>query len=94
MSTEFYYSDKYEDDTYEYRHVQVPKDVLRRMPKNRLLSESEWRGLGVQQSAGWEHYAIHAPEPHILLFRRLKPKKQSDEDAGPKNKTGKKFPLY
>ena len=40
------------------------------MPKNRLLSESEWRGIGVQQSRGWVHYAIHRPEPHILLFRR------------------------
>ena len=27
-------------------------------------------GLGVQQSRGWVHYAIHRPEPHILLFRR------------------------
>ena len=27
--------------------------------------------MGVQQSRGWEHYAVHKPEPHILLFRRL-----------------------
>ena len=26
--------------------------------------------MGVQQSRGWVHYAIHRPEPHILLFRR------------------------
>ena len=25
----------------------------------------------MQQSRGWEHYAVHKPEPHILLFRRL-----------------------
>lgn len=31
--------------------------------------QNEWRGLGVQQSRGWEHYAIHRPEPHIMLFR-------------------------
>ena len=31
---------------------------------------AEWRGLGVQQSRGWVHYAIHRPEPHILLMRR------------------------
>ncbi len=36
----------------------------------RLLTEKEWRGLGVQQSPGWEHYERHEPEPHILLFRR------------------------
>lgn len=32
--------------------------------------QNEWRGLGVQQSRGWVHYAIHRPEPHIMLFRR------------------------
>lgn len=113
------------------------------LPKGRLLSEAEWRGLGVQQSRGWVrgwgaahtplrrvsnaprrhcapctgawaswqqqhgslfkehhapqcaclllascteqhldaqgplappqvHYAIHRPEPHIMLFRRPK----------------------
>lgn len=25
--------------------------------------------MGVQQSRGWVHYAIHRPEPHIMLFR-------------------------
>jgi len=30
----------------------------------------EWRGLGVQQSRGWQHYQVHQPEPHVLLFRR------------------------
>jgi hypothetical protein len=34
-----------------------------------VLLQNEWRGLGVQQSRGWEHYAIHRPEPHIMLFR-------------------------
>ena len=42
------------------------------MPRSRLLSESEWRGLGVQQSRGWVHYECHKPEPFILLFRRPK----------------------
>ena len=51
-------------------HVILPKHVSKNAPKGRLLSESEWRGLGVQQSRGWVHYAIHRPEPHILLFRR------------------------
>lgn len=34
------------------------------------LEQAEWRGIGVQQSRGWVHYAIHRPEPHIMLFRR------------------------
>lgn len=40
-------------------HVILPKHVSKGAPKGRLLSESEWRGLGVQQSRGWVHYAIH-----------------------------------
>ena len=67
---EIEYSDKYHDDLYEYRHVLLPKAIYKSMPKGRLLSEDEWRSLGVQQSRGWVHYEIHKPEPHILLFRR------------------------
>lgn len=71
------YSDKYADDYYEYRHVILPKDLTKKLPKGKLLTEQvpslttqEWRALGVQQSKGWVHYEIHRPEPHILLFRR------------------------
>ncbi|KAL5209038.1 hypothetical protein ABZP36_004661 [Zizania latifolia] len=99
------YSEKYFDDTYEYRHVVLPPEVAKLLPKYRLLSEvafkiskyigvkscscwldwlmgkrgvfplwfssqNEWRAIGVQQSRGWVHYAIHRPEPHIMLFRR------------------------
>ncbi|KAH7542110.1 cyclin-dependent kinases regulatory subunit 1 [Ziziphus jujuba] len=64
------YSEKYFDDIYEYRHVVLPPEVAKLLPKNRLLSENEWRAIGVQQSRGWVHYAIHRPEPHIMLFRR------------------------
>jgi cyclin-dependent kinase regulatory subunit CKS1 len=67
---EIEYSDKYSDDLYEYRHVLLPKNIYKSMPHGRLLSENEWRSLGVQQSRGWVHYEIHKPEPHILLFRR------------------------
>ena len=52
------------------RHVILPKHVAKNAPKGRLLQEQEWRGLGVQQSRGWVHYAVHRPEQHILLFRR------------------------
>mmetsp|Transcript_11680 Transcript_11680/g.25081 ORF Transcript_11680/g.25081 Transcript_11680/m.25081 type:complete len:99 (-) Transcript_11680:121-417(-) len=70
MARNIQYSEKYADDTYEYRHVILPSEVARECAKDRLLSEDEWRRIGVQQSRGWEHYAIHKPEPHILLFRR------------------------
>mmetsp|Transcript_34515 Transcript_34515/g.52028 ORF Transcript_34515/g.52028 Transcript_34515/m.52028 type:complete len:98 (+) Transcript_34515:90-383(+) len=73
---EIEYSDKYFDDVYEYRHVILTKSIAKTMFKvtegKRLLSEDEWRHLGVQQSRGWKHYEIHRPEPHILLFRRMK----------------------
>lgn len=67
---EIEYSDKYQDDYYEYRHVALPKHVFKRITKNKLLTEAEWRNLGVQQSRGWVHYEVHKPEPYILLFRR------------------------
>jgi len=77
-----HYSDRYSDDQYEYRHVILPKPLFKLIPKSyfnnddtgtlRLLADHEWRGIGIQQSLGWVHYEIHAPEPHVLLFRRSK----------------------
>ncbi|KAL6939797.1 Cyclin-dependent kinases regulatory subunit (Cell division control protein cks1) [Hanseniaspora osmophila] len=74
-----HYSPRYSDDTHEYRHVMLPKAMLKVIPTDyfngetgtlRILTEDEWRGLGVTQSLGWAHYECHTPEPHILLFRR------------------------
>ena len=42
------------------RHVILPKDIARKVPK-KLMTEKEWRSLGVQQSQGWEHYMRHDP---------------------------------
>jgi Cyclin-dependent kinase regulatory subunit len=51
------YSEKYSDGNYEYRHVFLPKDAARRIPKDRCLSEMEWRNTyRVTMSRGWEHY--------------------------------------
>ncbi|KAI9015198.1 cyclin-dependent kinase regulatory subunit-domain-containing protein [Gaertneriomyces semiglobifer] len=69
---DIHYSARYADDFYEYRHVTLPKQIARWVPPGRLMLEEEWRNLGVQQSAGWVHYMIHEPEPHILLFKREK----------------------
>jgi len=46
---------------YEYRHVILPKEIAKKVPKGRLLTEHEWRLLGVQQSLGWVHFMIHEP---------------------------------
>lgn len=40
-------------------HVILPKDLAKTLNKSRLLTENEWRSIGVQQSRGWQHYAIH-----------------------------------
>ncbi|CAH4027354.1 unnamed protein product [Pieris brassicae] len=64
------YSERYSDDVYEYRHVILPQDIARLVPKSHLMTETEWRNLGVQQSPGWLHFMVHSPEPHVLLFRR------------------------
>merc|ERR1711997_45313 len=70
MAKEIEYSEKYCDDSFEYRHVILPRSLKNQIPRNRLMSEQEWRGIGVTQSRGWMHYMLHSPEPHILLFRR------------------------
>ncbi|KAI3403258.2 MEC1 [Candida oxycetoniae] len=71
-----HYSPRYSDDTHEYRHVMLPKNMLKVIPQDyfnnetgtlRILLEDEWRGLGITQSLGWVHYETHSPEPHILL---------------------------
>jgi cyclin-dependent kinase regulatory subunit CKS1 len=67
---QIYYSEKYYDEDYEYRHVMLPKNVAKLIPRDKLMNEHEWRSIGVQQSQGWIHYMRHKPEPHILLFRR------------------------
>jgi len=66
------YSEKYDDEAFEYRHVTLPQDLAKLVPRNHLMTETEWRNLGVQQSPGWIHFMFHTPEPHILLFRRPK----------------------
>lgn len=52
------HSTRYSDSEYEYRHVQLPKQMLKAIPKEyfdgsrgtlKLLWEEEWRGLGITQ---------------------------------------------
>lgn len=35
--------------------------MAKSIPKTHLLTEDEWRSIGVQQSKGWVHYMIHEP---------------------------------
>lgn len=52
---------RYSDSHYEYRHVQLPKQMLKVIPKEyfdgvrgtlKLLWEDEWRGMGITQVSG------------------------------------------
>ena len=44
-----------------FRHVILPSELVKLVPKNHLMTETEWRNLGCQQSPGWVHYMIHDP---------------------------------
>ena len=55
----------------------MPKQLLKMIPKHffndddsgtlRLLAEPEWRGIGITQSLGWEHYEVHGELSPITL---------------------------
>jgi len=88
-----FYSQKYYDDKYEYRHCELrheglsyaiinyERDSPSSLPemflplllcrnKGKLLSETQWRGLGITMSMGWQHYLAYKPNPTVLCFRR------------------------
>ena len=54
-------------------HVILPKHIAKSAPKGRLLTDTEWRGVGVQQSRGWVHYSIHRCPPPAHLLRSTAP---------------------
>ncbi|KNE59274.1 hypothetical protein AMAG_03584 [Allomyces macrogynus ATCC 38327] len=59
------YSPRYADDEWEYRHVTLPRELVKYVPADRLMEEDEWRALGVQQSLGW--YTCFALSPTTLM---------------------------
>jgi cyclin-dependent kinase regulatory subunit CKS1 len=63
---------RYSDDAYEYRHVQLPKAMLKAIPREyfdpskgtlKLLWEEEWRGLGITQ--------VHYPRGNLCWIGEL-----------------------
>ena len=62
------YSEPYCDNQYMYRHV-----IVKRRPTKHLLTESEWRAVGIQMSRGWVHYQLFPLVPAMYLFRRPLP---------------------
>lgn len=57
------------DDDFEYRHVILPKALVKYLPNDRLATEDEWRGLGIRQSPGWEHYLRHGEHTSFRASR-------------------------
>lgn len=53
---------------FNFRHVVLPKEMAKSIPRTHLLTEDEWRSIGVQQSKGWVHYMIHEPGKYLLLM--------------------------
>lgn len=52
----------------------------------RLLTDHGISLMRTCQSLGWEHYEVHEPEPHILLFKSvLLPKAFAARGARPAN---------
>lgn len=47
------YSERYEDPEFEYRHVTLPADLAKLVPRNHLMTETEWRNLGGPGPGVW-----------------------------------------
>ncbi|MEN2496050.1 MAG: Cks1bp, variant 2 [Marteilia pararefringens] len=54
------------------KHVVLSSDISKRLPRNNLMTETEWRNIGVQQSIGWKNYMKYSPENYVVLFRKLR----------------------
>ncbi|ORY56459.1 regulatory subunit of cyclin-dependent kinase [Leucosporidium creatinivorum] len=72
-----HYSDRYSDETHEYRHVILPKGLMKLIPADyfepggqvlRLLTESEWRGIGSSNSAPSERRLPLKHTAHLVLI--------------------------
>lgn len=70
------YSEKYTDDTYAYRIVSLGKEAYYKLTKlygygiDKLLTEDEWRNIGVQQAPGWDHI-YSTDRGSVMIFRRV-----------------------
>ena len=70
---QIYYSDRYQDQKYIYRHVLLTLAAYKKcINLNKLLKENEWRALGLYMSPGWVHFMWFKGEKNVLIFRRPK----------------------
>lgn len=67
--SEIRYADKFITGEYEYTHVILPKHFLPKLT-GQLLTDKDWKLLGINICSSWENYMVYAPEKHVILFRR------------------------
>lgn len=82
---EIRYSESYPstEDDYEYRHVHLPKHLMKNLPQARTLERKELYGIsGIRLGLGWEHYEVWSRESHILLLRRPRLRKRLAAPSG------------
>ena len=69
---------RYSDDENEYRHVQLPKDMIKRIPKDyfdpskgtlKLLWDEEWRSLGITQVSNLRLFSQDRCDLTVLSLR-------------------------
>ena len=54
------------NDYYDFHFIRRIIVLYKTLGKERkLLTETEWRNLGIKQSNGWEHYLIYEGLFHI-----------------------------
>ena len=41
------YSERYVDEEFEYRYVVMPREIASEMKQKKILTEEEWRGMGI-----------------------------------------------
>jgi hypothetical protein len=70
------YSPRYTDGQSTFRHVKVPALLRKVVLEDRLLTEHEWRSLGLQQSPGWVHYGTHGD---VLLFKLMEIEEEKED---------------
>eukprot|EP00537_Pseudo-nitzschia_pungens_P008048 CAMPEP_0172355882 /NCGR_PEP_ID=MMETSP1060-20121228/266_1 /TAXON_ID=37318 /ORGANISM="Pseudo-nitzschia pungens, Strain cf. cingulata" /LENGTH=114 /DNA_ID=CAMNT_0013075743 /DNA_START=79 /DNA_END=424 /DNA_ORIENTATION=+ len=62
------YSEKYADDLNEYRHVILPKELAKTLPKSRLLSELSGEELVCNRVEGGNIMPFTVPNPTFFFF--------------------------
>lgn len=76
------YSEKYYDDTYEYRHVVLPPDIAKALPKQRLLQEVSKSCFGCLRCGPFRSFARPDVANASSIHAKLTPISKKTKRAG------------